>query len=100
MSARLDVKNLIEEMSPPSKKLRIALIHEIIPEEIMVLILKKLDYQTLICADGVCAKWSQIIVRYNLFNLENFSKLNSNNFITLLFHSVEISGFFCHSDFT
>ena len=79
----MDVQNLIQDMSPPSKKLRIALIHEIIPEEIMVLILKKLDYQTLICADEVCVKWSQIIDRYNLFNLENFSKLYTNNFKTL-----------------
>ena len=85
MSKRVDV---IQGMYPPSKKLRIALIHEIVPEEIMVLILKKLDYQTLICADEVCGKWSQIIVKYNLFNIENFSKLYKNNFKTLLFHSV------------
>ena len=80
MSKRVDV---IQGMYPPSKKLRIALIHEIVPEEIMVLILKKLDYQTLICADEVCGKWSQIIVKYNLFNIENFSKLFSNNFKTV-----------------
>ena len=63
-------------MASPIKKLRFAMIHQIIPEEIMVLILKKLDYQGLAIAHKVCVKWRELIHGFDLFNLKNFSKLH------------------------
>ena len=60
---------------------RIAMIHEIITKEIMVLILKKLDFQTLTIAFKVCAKWRNLIHGFDLFNIKNFSKyLYENEF--------------------
>ena len=53
---------------------RIAMIHEIIPKEIMVLILKKLDFQTLTTARKVCAKWRNLIHGFDLFNIKTFGK--------------------------
>ena len=50
------------------------MIHQIIPEEIMVMILKKLDNQSLKRARKVCMKWRELIHGFDLFNLRNFSK--------------------------
>ena len=61
-------------MASNSKKLRFAMIHEILPEEIMVLIFKKLDYKSLICANKVCSRWRQIIHGFNIFSVGNFGK--------------------------
>ena len=52
-----------------------AKIHQILPEEIMVLILKKLDFQSLTIAQKVCVKWRDLIHGFDLFNLKNFGKL-------------------------
>ena len=58
---------------------RITMIHEIISKEIMVLIFKKLDFQTLTIAFKVCAKWRNLIHGFDLFNIKNFSKFLYEN---------------------
>ena len=57
-----------------SKKLKLATIHEIIPEEIFVMILKKLDFKSLAMARGTCTKWRNVIDGFELLSLKNFSK--------------------------
>ena len=66
-------------MASQIEKSRFAMVHQILPEEIMVLILKKLDYQSLSSAFQVCVKWRELIHGFDLFNLGNFSKYNLNN---------------------
>ena len=61
-------------MASSIEKSRFAMIHQFLPEEIMVLILKKLDYQTLSSAFQVCVKWSELIHGFHLFNIGNFGK--------------------------
>ena len=60
------------------------MINQIIPKEIMVLILKKLDFQTLKTAFKVCTKWRNLIHGFDLFNIKNFSKFLFEN--ELQFH--------------
>ena len=66
-------KAQVQVMASPIEKSRFAMVHQILPEEIMVLILKKLDYQTLTSAFTVCVKWRELIHGFDLFNLGNFS---------------------------
>ena len=54
------------------------MIQDMIPKEILVLILKKLDYQTLTSAHKVCVKWRELIHGFDLFNLGKFSKFHQN----------------------
>ena len=61
-------------MSLPSKKMKLQVIHEILPEEILVIIFRKLDYKSLTLAHEICKKWRNLIEGFNLFNLRNFSK--------------------------
>ena len=49
-----------------------------IPEEIMVMIFKKLDYQSLTITFQVCKKWRELIHASDLFNLGNFGKFYFN----------------------
>ena len=46
-------------------------IHEVLPKEIMVIILKKLDYTSIKVAKGTCKKWKEIIDDFRL--VENAS---------------------------
>ena len=46
-------------------------IQDKIPKEILVLILKKLDYQSLTSAKKVCVKWRELIHGFDRFNLGN-----------------------------
>ena len=60
-------------MASPNKKLSFAMIHQILPEEIMVMILQMLDFQSLTIAHKVCVR--ELIHGFDLFNLKNFGKL-------------------------
>ena len=57
-----------------AKKLKLAVIHEIIPEEIFVMILKKLDFKSLAMIRGVCSKWKNVIEGFELLSLKNLCK--------------------------
>ena len=64
----------IFKMSKQAKKLKLAAIHEIIPEEIFIMILKKLDFKNLVMARGVCLKWRNVIDGFELLSLKNLCK--------------------------
>ena len=49
-------------------------IHEVLPEEIFVMILKKLDYKSLIISRGTCKKWRTVIDGFELLSMKNFCK--------------------------
>ena len=66
-----------------SKKLRLAVIHQFLPEEIVVLIFKKLDYKSMLQAQGVCKKWNQIITGFGLLNVKNFREYISFIFLRM-----------------
>ena len=55
-------------ISQPSK------IHEVLPEEIFVMILKKLDFKSLTMSRGICASWRRIVDGFELLSLKNFCK--------------------------
>ena len=59
-------------MSGEAKKLKLATIHEIIPEEIFVMILKKLDFKSLTMVWDVCTSWRKVIelLAINVFSLK------------------------------
>ena len=61
-------------MSGEAKKLKLATIHEIIPEEIFVMILKKLDFKSLTMVWDVCISWRKVIDGYKLLSLKNLCK--------------------------
>ena len=61
-------------MAGKSKKLKLAAIHEIIPEEIFVMILKKLDFKSMALARGTCTEWRNVIDGFELLSLKNFCK--------------------------
>ena len=68
------------------KKLKPATIHEIFPEEIFVMILKKLDYKSLAMARDACTRWRNVIDGFGLLSLKNFGKffpLPSYQFYTI-----------------
>ena len=64
-----------------SKKLRLAVIHQFLPEEIVVLIFKKLDYKSMLQAQGVCKRWNKIITGFGLLNVKNFREYISFIFL-------------------
>ena len=64
----------IHKMPGQAKKLKLAMVHEIIPEEIFVMILKKLDFKNLAIARGVCSKWRSVIDGFELLSLKNLCK--------------------------
>ena len=53
-------------MDIKSKKLKIALIHEILPTEIFVIILKKLGSKSISFARLTCKKWKKVIDDFGL----------------------------------
>ena len=55
-------------ISQPSK------IHEVLPEEIFVMILKKLDFKSLTMSRGICTSWRRIVDGFELLSLKNFCK--------------------------
>ena len=62
------------ENMPSLAKRNTMMIQDMIPKEILVLILKKLDYQTLTNAQKVCVEWRELIHGFDLFNLKYFGK--------------------------
>ena len=52
-----------------AKKLKIAPIHEILPQEIFVLILKKLGYKSVINARSTCYQWNRIIDDFKIVKI-------------------------------
>ena len=71
---RQDIDLQFAKMVSSSKRLKLAVIHEILPEEIIVFIFKKLDYRSMLQAQRVCKKWNEIINGFGLFNINNFGK--------------------------
>ena len=57
------------------KRIKLSAIHEILPEEIFVMILKKLDYKSLTTARDTCTKWRNVIDGFELLSMKNFCKL-------------------------
>ena len=53
-------------MENQSKKLKFAAIHELIPTEILVMILKKLGFKSLSFARLICKKWKKVIDEFGL----------------------------------
>ena len=53
-------------MEHESKKLKLAAIHEILPIEIFVMILKKLGYKSLGKAKLTCREWKKVIDDFGL----------------------------------
>ena len=49
-----------------SKKLKLAPIHELLPTEILVMILKKLGYKSLSFARFTCKNWKKVIDEFGL----------------------------------
>ena len=49
-------------------------IHEVLPEEIFVMILKKLDYNSLTISRDTCTKWRAVIDGFELLSMKNFCK--------------------------
>ena len=56
------------------KRIKLSAIHEILPEEIFVMILKKLDYKSLTISRGTCKKWRTVIDGFELLSVKNFCK--------------------------
>ena len=54
-------------MEHKSKKLKLAAIHELIPTEILVMILKKLGFKSLSFARLTCKKWKKVIDEFGLY---------------------------------
>ena len=69
----------VKTMASNSKKFKLAMIHDIFPEEIMVLIFKNLDFKSLTSANKVCSSWRKIMHGFNLFDLGNFGKFTITN---------------------
>ena len=53
-------------MDNKSKKLKLAAIHELIPTEILVMILKKLGFKSLSFARLTCKEWKKVIDDFGL----------------------------------
>ena len=84
------------------KRLKMAVIHDILPEEILVFIFKMLDIKSLFFSWATCRKWKYVIIEFDLFSLKNFSKYLkvisiSTQIILLVINSVKISGFYVKS---
>ena len=62
-------------------------IHDVLPEEIFVMILKKLDYKSLIISRDTCARWRAVIDGFELPSMKTFCKF-------YLFHNL----FFGHNN--
>ena len=53
-------------MENKSKKLKLAAIHELLPTEILVMILKKLGFKSLSFGRLTCKKWNKVIDDFGL----------------------------------
>ena len=53
------------------KRIKLSTIHEILPDEIFVMILKKLDYKSLTISRGTCKKWRTVIDGFELLSMKN-----------------------------
>ena len=53
-------------MDHKSNKLKLAAIHELIPAEILVMIVKKLGFKSISFARLTCKKWKQVIDDFGL----------------------------------
>ena len=51
------------------KRLKLAAIHEILPQEIFVMILKKLRHKSISVAMGTCKYWKKVIEDFNLVKI-------------------------------
>ena len=60
---------------PESKSSNRVVVHEILPEEIFVMILKKLRQKSISVAIGTCQYWKKIIEDFNLVKIAS-RKLN------------------------
>ena len=56
-------------MASVAKELELALIHEILPKEIFVKILKKLGYKSISFARLTCKRWNKIIHDFGLIKI-------------------------------
>ena len=72
-------------MAGKSQKLKLAAIHEIIPEEIFVMILKMLDFKSLTMARGTCTEWRNVIDGFELLSLKNFCKCLFSLFSSIIY---------------
>ena len=77
-------------MDNKSKKLKLAAIHEILPTEILVMILKKLGFKSLSNAILTCREWKKVIDDFVLVKpaLCKFKKLfhKRKYFVNYIFH--------------
>ena len=53
-------------MATTIKRLKLAAIHEILPQEILVMIFKKLGYKSLDHARDTCKHWRKVVDDFNL----------------------------------
>ena len=58
-----------------AKRMKLAAIHEILPQEIFVMILKKLRHKSITVAMGTCKHWKKVIEDFNLVKIAS-RKLN------------------------
>ena len=77
-------------MDNKSKKLKLAAIHEILPKEILVMILKNLGYKSVSFARLACKQWKKVIDDFGLakaalgkFKNQN-EKISENLYSTIL----------------
>ena len=75
-------------MDHKSKKLKLAAIHELIPAEILVMIVKKLGFKSISFARLTCKKWKQVIDDFGLASaaLGKF-EFNKNVLQATVFHN-------------
>ena len=52
-----------------AKTMKLAVIHEILPQEIFVMILKKLRHKSISVAMGTCRHWKKVIEDFDLVKI-------------------------------
>ena len=63
-----------------AKKFKIAPIHEILPQEILVMILKKLGYDSITVARSTCQNWKKVIDDFKLMKVAESKYLFDHQF--------------------
>ena len=58
------------------KRLKLAAIHEILPQEILVMIFKKLGYKSLDHARDTCKHWRQVVDDFKLLEKASGKYIN------------------------
>ena len=74
-----------------AKKFKIAPIHEILPQEIFVIVLKKLGYDSISVAQSTCQKWKKVIDDFKLMKVAASKYFFDNQFTNetkTYFHSL------------